>query len=236
MLNDASRENRVHAEVLADALYVERLSLVSVGRAPGHHAQLRQLREIVDESIGHSIAEVFDLRIVRRVDEGKNRKRLHVAVSRQLRADHEGGNDDDAGTRDGGRGPPASRVPAFAMAAMFEISEVELKLVRRLIAVIRILRQTFANDSLELRGCARIPLRQRWSFRVYNVRDALRGRATAEWQSPRRHFVEDHAKAEDVATVIDGMSERLLGTHVRKGAAERPDHRLDVRCVLRRVA
>ena len=60
-LDDVAGEDGLHAELPADVLRIDVLSLITEDGAARHDAQSRNLREVVDEALGQTVAEVVEL-------------------------------------------------------------------------------------------------------------------------------------------------------------------------------
>ena len=79
-LDDVAREHRLNAELPADVPRIDVLSLVTEDGAARHDAQSRNLREVVDEALGETIAEVIELCVAAAIHQRKHSQRLdHVA-------------------------------------------------------------------------------------------------------------------------------------------------------------
>jgi len=79
-LAHAPLEHGADAELLADPADVEVLSLECECRRPRRHAQRLDLRERVEDLLGHSLAEVFLVSLWAHVGERKHRDRLRCRV------------------------------------------------------------------------------------------------------------------------------------------------------------
>ena len=100
--DDVPGEHRLHAEAAADRLRIGVPILVAEHRAARHHPQPRNLRQVVDQGLGQTVAQVVELRI--------------VAVIRE-RQDGEGLDDAARPRRRGGVAPPSGEAVAVSACA-----------------------------------------------------------------------------------------------------------------------
>ena len=64
---------------IADLLGVGVLALVAEDRAPGHHAELRELGQGVDKTFGDAVAQVFGVRVSPGIGQRQDRERAQKA-------------------------------------------------------------------------------------------------------------------------------------------------------------
>ena len=77
----APGEHGPNAQLPTDCLRIHLASLVAKHRAPRHHAQLRQRREVVDQAFGEPVRQIFEILILAGIDERQHRERIDAFVS-----------------------------------------------------------------------------------------------------------------------------------------------------------
>ena len=73
-LDDAAGQHRFDAELAANLLGIGVASLVAVHGSACHHPQLRNLRQVVDETFGQPVTQILQLFVTTGVDERQHRE------------------------------------------------------------------------------------------------------------------------------------------------------------------
>src|SRR5262249_5288198 len=79
-LQNAPGEHGAHAQLPADFLRIDFLAFVAKNRAARDDAQLRQLREAIDDAFGDAVSEIFHLRVGAVVGQRQDRQRIDRAT------------------------------------------------------------------------------------------------------------------------------------------------------------
>src|SRR5438445_10872145 len=82
MPGDAAVSYRLHVKLASRYRCVGFTTFVAEGGIARHDLELRQLRQVIDESFRDSITEIFELRIVRDVGERQNGDRIDRVLGR----------------------------------------------------------------------------------------------------------------------------------------------------------
>ncbi len=92
-LPHAAFEHIAHAEVAADLLHIDRLTLVGKGRVAGDDEQPADAREGGDDLLDHAVGEIFLLGVARQVLKRQDSDRRLVGQRRRRRDQRRGGRD-----------------------------------------------------------------------------------------------------------------------------------------------
>ena len=89
MLNHASGEHALNLEISPCCLRIGLLPFVAKHGVARHNREVGHLREVVDETLGDAVREVFGVRITADVGEGQNGERLNrlAAPGHQIDSD-----------------------------------------------------------------------------------------------------------------------------------------------------
>ena len=193
-LPHAPFEHGADAELAADLPHVGVLAPVGEGAGARRDVERRDLRQGVQDLLGHPVAEVLGVRV-----------RAHVA--KRQHGDRRGLLGNRRGAARGGR----------HFVALAE-TERERQIARRLKALVGALLETVADDLDELGRQGAAALAKMRRLLVEDRHHRLDRRGALEGAATRQHLVEDGAEGEDVGAVVGRLAAHLLGRHVTDGA------------------
>ena len=84
-LHDAALENGANAQRLPNGLGIGIFALVHESGVAGHHLQVGQLGQTVDEALGDAVAQVFRVWIAAGIHEGQHRDRVDCLAAARAR-------------------------------------------------------------------------------------------------------------------------------------------------------
>ena len=228
-LEDATGQHGLHAQKSACLRRVGILSLVSKDGAARHHAQTRNLRQVVDEALGESITQVVELLIVALIHQRKHCQRFDDSPCasttwRRCRLTLRRGAV-RVRERCGSAAPrvrlihgdPQGLVDAPGVQRARQRTQIANYLGARLVTLVSILPQRGPHDSLELIRHA-AGLGERLGLAKENGADDVRRGGALERRLPGQHLVQEDPQRKQVRSRIDVAAARLFRGHVVEGA------------------
>ena len=101
---------------------------------------------------------------------------------------------------------------------LFQLPQVRLEFLDRLIALVNVLAQRLHHDPFKLCGQIRCEARNRRRIGFGDRHDHVRLGVPEKRRPAGRHFVEHNAEAPDVCAGVNGFAARLFGRHVLRRA------------------
>ena len=78
VLRNASHQHRSDLKLFPDFLRVILIALEAEDAASRHHFEIGQLRQRADQALGQAVAQIFIVRIRRRIHERQHRERVNL--------------------------------------------------------------------------------------------------------------------------------------------------------------
>ena len=200
LLHHPARDEGIHVQGEAYGAWVDRHPLVREHRAPGNHAQLRQLREAVDDALGDAVGQVIRLGLAARVHEREHGERAHPGPS----------------PRDGGR--RSRRVRQQGPQRRRELARGREPLGTVFLEAVR-------HHVREPRRDLQSEQQQVGSGIIEHRGQRIGGRGTYKGPFAREHLERRAAEREQVGRRIRGFTADLLRRHV----ADRAEHAAGLR-------
>jgi hypothetical protein len=107
-----------------------------------------------------------------------------------------------------------------------QVLEVHEQITGRLVTAGDLFREELERDAVQVRWNVVMEMRDGLGLFVDHIVQDFTQIGPGKWRAAREQKVDDGAETEEVAAVINGLADRLLGAHLSRGSEDMPLLRL----------